>query len=72
ERREIWADFRKKFGVKAGIAGLATILTLGSLAPEKSNAGDINFDAISCVKNPVAVYIMSNPTKRMETAKTIL
>lgn len=60
ERREIWADFRKKFGVKAGIAGLAAALTLGSLAPNKANASNLEFGAISCFENPVKLYIMSN------------
>ncbi|MCD4485523.1 hypothetical protein LQR31_13685 [Chromobacterium vaccinii] len=58
ERREIWADFRKKFGVKAGIAGLAAALTLGSLAPSKANASNLEFGAMSCFESPV--YIMSN------------
>ncbi|OQS28751.1 hypothetical protein [Chromobacterium violaceum] len=60
ERREIWADFRKKFGVKAGIAGLAAALTLGSLAPSKANASNLEFGAISCFESPVNLYIMSN------------
>ncbi|MBX9346654.1 hypothetical protein K5M36_06080 [Chromobacterium vaccinii] len=60
ERREIWADFRKKFGVKAGIAGLAAALTLGSLAPSKANASNLEFCAISCLESPVKLYIMSN------------
>lgn len=38
ERREIWADFRKKFDVKVGIVGLSLALALGSLTPDKAMA----------------------------------
>ncbi|WP_199154320.1 hypothetical protein [Chromobacterium sp. ASV23] len=41
ERREIWADFRKKFGVKMGIAGLAVTMTIGSLTPTKASAENL-------------------------------
>ncbi|WP_052877918.1 hypothetical protein [Chromobacterium subtsugae] len=38
ERRAIWEDFRKKLGVKLGTAGLALILTMGSLTPDRAYA----------------------------------
>ncbi|AOZ49046.1 hypothetical protein BKX93_02865 [Chromobacterium vaccinii] len=38
ERREIWADFRKKFDAKVGIVGLSLALALGSLTPDKAMA----------------------------------
>ncbi|MBM2883865.1 hypothetical protein JFK97_05635 [Chromobacterium phragmitis] len=67
ERREIWADFRKKFGVKMGIAGLAVAMTIGSLTPTKASAQTAEFDTIYSQKGAGGLYIMSNmlcPTRR--------
>lgn len=64
ERREVWADFRKKFGVKAGIAGLAAVLTMGSLAPNKVWAEDTHISQHFDAEYDNGLYYVKSCTER--------
>ncbi|MFB0826515.1 helix-turn-helix domain-containing protein [Chromobacterium violaceum] len=60
DRKAFWEDFRKKLGVKLGIAGLGWILIMGSLTPSNAYAAGIHANTISSIEAACQIYIMSN------------